>query len=70
MINLKQRGRAGLQFLGTLQKFSSSALRDQAEADFAVQPENAALTEEFKSDVKRHNRYRAIRHCFGHSRSG
>ena len=54
MINLKQRGRAGLQFLGTLQKFSSSALRDQAEADFAGQPENAALTEEFKSDVRPH----------------
>ncbi len=52
MITLKQRGRAGLQFLGSLQQFSSSALRDIAEADFAAQPESAALNEEFKTDVR------------------
>ena len=42
MINLKQRGRSGMQFLGSLQKFSSSVLRDQAEADYAAQPEAPA----------------------------
>ena len=52
MISLKQRGRAGLQFLGSLQQFSSSELRDIAEADFAAQPEAAALNEEFKSDAR------------------
>ena len=43
MISFKQRGRAGLQFLGSLQQFSSSALRDQAEADYAAQPEAPAV---------------------------
>jgi SAM-dependent methyltransferase len=54
MIQLEQRGRAGLQLLGSLQAFSSSALRDQAEADFAAQPEAPALTEEFRADVRPH----------------
>ena len=54
MITLKQRGRSGLQFLGSLQQFSSSVLRDHAEADFAAQPEAEALTEEFKTDVRPH----------------
>ena len=48
MISFKQRGRAGLQFLGSLQQFSSSVLRDQAEADYAAQPEAPALAEEWK----------------------
>jgi SAM-dependent methyltransferase len=52
MISLKQRGRAGLQFLGSLQHYSGSALRDQAEAEFARQPECAALTSEFREDVR------------------
>lgn len=51
MISLDQRGRAGLQFLGSLQYFSSSALRDRAEADFAAQPEAPAMTTEFASDA-------------------
>lgn len=51
MIPLQQRGRAGLQFLGSLQQFASTALRDQAEADFAVQPEAPALAQEFKADA-------------------
>ena len=56
MISFKQRGRAGLQFLGSLQQFSSSALRDQAEADYAAQPEAPALAEEWKSgDVRPHD---------------
>ena len=54
MITLDQRGRSGLQFLGSLQQFSSSALRDQAEADFAQQPETSELAEEFASDVRPH----------------
>ncbi len=54
MITLKQRGRAGLQFLGSLQTFSSSTLRDRAEADFAAQPEAPALTEEFRGDARPH----------------
>lgn len=54
MITLKQRGRAGLQFLGSLQTFSSSKLRDIAEQDFAVQPEAPALAEEFRGDARAH----------------
>jgi SAM-dependent methyltransferase len=52
MINLQQRGRAGLQFLGSLQQWSSSQLRDRAEADFAAQPEAAALGAQFAEDVR------------------
>jgi SAM-dependent methyltransferase len=51
MITLQQRGRAGMQLLGSLQKYASSTLRDQAEADFAQQPEAAAMTEEFREDT-------------------
>jgi SAM-dependent methyltransferase len=51
MITLDQRGRAGLQFLGSLQHYSSSALRDRAEADFAAAPEAPAMTQEFASDA-------------------
>lgn len=54
MITLKQRGRAGLQFLGSLQQFASTQLRDAAEADFAAQPEAAAFEQEFKSDARPH----------------
>mgnify|MGYP007023746854 CR=1 FL=1 len=54
MITLKQRGRAGLQFLGSLQTFSSSTLRDIAEQDYAAQPEAPELAEEFKSDARPH----------------
>ena len=52
MISLKQRGRAGLQFLGSLQRYSSSALRDQAEADFAAQPEAQAFSQEFRAPAR------------------
>ena len=54
MITLKQRGRAGLQFLGSLQTFSSSTLRDIAEQDYAAQPEAPELAEEFKGDARPH----------------
>ena len=52
MITIEQRGRAGLQFLGSLQQWSSSELRDRAEVDFAAQPEAPALQSEFASDVR------------------
>ena len=51
MIDLKQRGRSGLQFLGSLQKYSSSVLRDMAETDFAAQPEAQELAAEWKTDT-------------------
>ena len=34
MLTLSQRGRSGMAFLGSLQKFSSGALREKAKADF------------------------------------
>ncbi len=43
MVNLSQRGRAGLQFLGSLQHFSSSTLRPMARTDFESDPDGAAL---------------------------
>lgn len=49
--SLDQRGRAGLQFLGSLQVFSSGALLDAARTEFDEQPEAASLTEEFKRDT-------------------
>ena len=48
MIALKQRGRAGLQLLGSLQYFSSTQLRDKAQQDFACQSEAAAFEHEFR----------------------
>lgn len=54
MITFKQRGRAGLQFLGSLQVYSSSTLRDRAEADYATQPEAPELAAEFQGDARPH----------------
>mgnify|MGYP000855453032 CR=1 FL=1 len=51
MFTLQQRGRAGLQFLGSLQRYSSSVLRDRAEADWAAQPEASAFAVEFARDA-------------------
>jgi SAM-dependent methyltransferase len=48
---MDQRGRAGLQFLGSLQVFSSGELLDEAREDFAAQPEAAALAATFKEDA-------------------
>jgi SAM-dependent methyltransferase len=50
-VAMDQRGRAGLQFLGSLQVFSSGPLLESASAEFDEQPEAAALTEEFKQDT-------------------
>lgn len=43
MITLSQHGRAGLQFMGSLQRYSSSELRAQAEEDFYADPAMAEL---------------------------
>lgn len=46
MLNLSQRGRAGLQFLGSLQPYSSRRVRDIARADFTANPDGVALIAE------------------------
>jgi SAM-dependent methyltransferase len=51
MITLNQTDRAGLQFLGSLQFFSSSVLRDRARGDFESEPDAAAFTDEFGVDA-------------------
>jgi ubiquinone/menaquinone biosynthesis C-methylase UbiE len=43
MIDLSQRGRSGLQFLGSLQTYSSSRVRAKAKADFERNPEGAEI---------------------------
>ena len=48
MINYDQQGRAGMQFLGSLQHYSSSVLLDAAQSDFDAQPESKALDSAFK----------------------
>jgi ubiquinone/menaquinone biosynthesis C-methylase UbiE len=47
MIALNQTDRAALQFLGSLQYFSSSALRGRARQEFAASAEAAAFDQEF-----------------------
>lgn len=46
MINLSQRGRAGLQFLGSLQPYASSRIRGIAKGAFEADPTGAAIIEE------------------------
>ncbi len=48
MLTLSQRGRSGLQFLGSLQPYISSRVRDIARADFEADPEGAAMTAEYE----------------------
>ena len=43
MVAMKQTGRAGLEFMGSLQHFSSSRLREKAATDFYGDPAMAAL---------------------------
>lgn len=43
---LRQGGRAGMQMLGSIQKFSSTRLRESARAAFAADPQGAALHDE------------------------
>ena len=47
---LDQRGRAGMQFLGSLQVFSSGPLLEQARDEFSEHPEAAKLAEEFSQE--------------------
>jgi SAM-dependent methyltransferase len=44
-LGLSQRGRAGVEFLGAVQSFSSGALRRQARSDFETDPDGAAIIE-------------------------
>jgi SAM-dependent methyltransferase len=46
MLNLSQRGRAGLQFLGSLQPYASSRVRGIAKADFEADPKGAEIIAE------------------------
>ncbi|MDE1149951.1 MAG: methyltransferase domain-containing protein [Azospirillaceae bacterium] len=48
---LSQRGRAGMELLGSLQKFSSGQFRPRAAAAFAADPEGARLTAEHAADT-------------------
>ena len=50
MVSLDQRGRAGLQFLGSLQVFSSGELLQQARDEFAAQPDSREIEEAFHQD--------------------
>ena len=45
MINLSQRGRAGLEFLGSLQPYSSSKIRQLAKKDFNKDSDGKLMTE-------------------------
>lgn len=49
---LSQRGRAGLEFLGSAQKFSSGHLRPRAQAAFDADPQAQALSAEHAADTK------------------
>ncbi|QLC26413.1 class I SAM-dependent methyltransferase [Parasphingopyxis algicola] len=53
LFGLSQRGRSGLEMLGSIQKFSSTALRDQAKADFDALPEAQELIAVHGSDNDR-----------------
>lgn len=48
-IALDQRGRAGLQFLGSLQVYTSGELLDQVRQEFSAQPEADTLADSFKT---------------------
>lgn len=47
MIEYDQQGRAGMQFLGSLQHFSSSQLLAEAQRDFDTEPEAQSLVQAF-----------------------
>lgn len=54
MLTLRQTGRAGLEFLGSLQHFSSGTLRPQAESEFYADPDMQALGRAALGDRPRH----------------
>ncbi len=47
---LSQRGRAGLEILGAMQKFSSSKYREEARSRFEASPEGSDITREHAAD--------------------
>ena len=49
---LDQRGRAGLQFLGSLQVFTSGELLDSVRQQFAAQPEAQQLDQDFQEPAE------------------
>ncbi len=51
-VSLDQRGRAGLQFLGSLQVYTSGELLDQVRREFTEQPEAADLAQRFTAPGK------------------
>lgn len=50
MVTMDQRGRAGMQFLGSLQVFSSGPLLEQAREEFAQLPEADELDQDFQRE--------------------
>lgn len=44
-VSLAQRGRAGMEFLGSLQNYVAGTVRQRARADFNADPEGAALAQ-------------------------
>jgi len=51
LVSLSQRGRSGLQFLGALQGYSSSRIRDVAKKSFEADPEGKKLIDEKEKGV-------------------
>lgn len=52
-LSLSQRGRSSLEILGSIQKFSSSALRETSRKTFREDAEGKALTETHHADLPR-----------------
>lgn len=55
MINLSQRGRAGLEFLGSLQPYASSAIRQVAKKDFEEDPDFNSIIHKHSEICKKGN---------------
>ena len=68
MINLSQRGRAGLEFLGSLQPYSSSKIRQIAKKDFNNDPDGKLMSEShqdqftLKNYVNKIKAYKKVAH--------
>jgi SAM-dependent methyltransferase len=48
-VSFAQRGRAGMEFLGSLQNYVAGTVRQRARADFNADPEGAALAQNWSS---------------------
>lgn len=66
-LTLSQRGRAGIQLLGSLQKYSSSVIRSRARRDFEADRESAPLADD--PDLSWPRRLRAARTVAERSRA-